>query len=35
MKLLVFMLFVKFDNYIELDSLFVSPEYIGKGFVIY
>ena len=23
---------MKFDNYIELDSLFVSPEYIGKGF---
>ena len=27
-----FYAFVKFDNYIELDSLFVSPEYIGKGF---
>ena len=25
-----FYAFVKFDNYIELDSLFVSPEYIGK-----
>ena len=27
-----FYAFVKFDNYIELDSLFVLPEYIGKGF---
>ena len=27
-----FYAFVKFDNYIELDSLFVSPEYIGTGF---
>ena len=27
-----FYAFVKFDNHIEFASLFVLPEYIGKGF---
>lgn len=30
-EIIGFYAFVKFDDYIELDSLFVLPEYIGRG----